>query len=92
LVVFWFFLVCPGLAVVGLLDIRDWLAEAVTAIAVSVALGTGVATVMVMAKIWSPGAGLAVLIGISLLGAAVQVSGARGRLPRRAGHDAHEAA
>jgi hypothetical protein len=71
--VFWFFLICPGLAIVGLLDIRDRLAEAVVAIGLSVALDTGVALVMVLARIWSPDAGLAVLIGISLLGAALQV-------------------
>jgi hypothetical protein len=69
---FWFFLVCPGLAVVGMIDIRDRLAEAIVAVALSIAIVTGVAMVMVMAEIWSPDAGLAVLIAISLAGAAAQ--------------------
>jgi hypothetical protein len=81
IVVFWFFLVCPGLAIVGLLDIRDRLDEALVAIGLSVALDTGVALVMVLAKIWSPDAGLAVLIGISLVGAAIQAHLYRRRTP-----------
>jgi peptidoglycan/LPS O-acetylase OafA/YrhL len=83
--VFWFFLICPGLAIVGLLDIRDRLAEAVVAIGLSLALGTGVAIIMVLAKTWSPDAGLAVLIGISLLGAALQVGLYRRRRPASEG-------
>jgi len=83
--VFWFFLICPGLAIVGLLDIRDWLAEAVVAIGLSLAIDTGVATIMVLAKLWSPDAGLAVLIGISLLGAALQVELYRRRRPASEG-------
>jgi hypothetical protein len=73
-VVFWFFLTCPGLALVGMLGIRDWLDEAIVAIALSFALATGVATIMVMAKLWSPDAGLAILIAISLLGAVLQLA------------------
>lgn len=80
-VVFWFFLTCPGLALVGILGIRDWLDEAVVAIGLSFALGTIVAIIMVLAKIWSPDAGLAVLIAISVLGAVLQLEpGRRGRL------------
>jgi hypothetical protein len=83
--VFWFFLICPGLAIVGLLDIRDRLAEAVVAIGLSLALDTGVATVMVLARLWSPDGGLAVLIGISLLGAALQMELYRRRTPNSVG-------
>ena len=79
--VFWFFLICPGLAIVGVLDIQDRLAEAVVAIGLSLALDTGVAIVMVLARIWSPDAGLGVLIGISLLGAAAQMELYRRRRP-----------
>jgi hypothetical protein len=71
-ITFWFFLSCPGLALVGMIGIRDRLAEAMLAIALSVALDTAVALVMVLARVWSPDAGLAVLIGISLLGSALQ--------------------
>jgi hypothetical protein len=70
--VFWFFLTCPGMAVVGLIGIRDRVAEVVLAIALSLALDTGVALVMGLAEVWSPDAGLAVLIGISLVGAVLQ--------------------
>ena len=71
--------VVPGLALVGLVDIRDRLAEVVVAVALSLALGTGVAMAMVFAKIWSPDAGLAMLIGISLIGAAIQIQLHRSR-------------
>jgi len=70
---FWFFLTCPGLAVVGALGIRDRLAEGLLAVALSLALGTAVAVFMVLVRVWSPDAGLAVLIGFSLLGGALQV-------------------
>jgi uncharacterized membrane protein len=72
ILVLWFFLICPGLALVGLVGIRDRLAEAVLAVALSLALGTGVAVVMGLTDTWSPDAGLAILLGISLLGAAFQ--------------------
>jgi hypothetical protein len=77
--VFWFFLTCPGIAVVGLLNIRDRLNEVVLGVALSIAVDTGVALVMALAKVWSPDLGLAVLIGFSLLGAAIQ---AHHRRPR----------
>jgi hypothetical protein len=72
IVVFWFFLTCPGLAVIGLLGVRDRLIEVTLAVALSIALDIAVALTMVLAGIWSPTGGLAVLIGISLLGAALQ--------------------
>lgn len=81
LLAFWFFLISPGMAVVGLLGIEDRLAELVLAVAVSLALDTGVALVMVLAKVWSPDAGLAVLIAISVTGATLQ--GTLGRRSRR---------
>jgi hypothetical protein len=90
IVVFWFFLTCPGLAFVGLLGIRDWLDEAIVAIALSVALDAGVAITMVLAKAWSPDAGLAVLIGISLLGAALQLASRMRRgIAQAGGQEAH---
>jgi uncharacterized membrane protein len=72
-VTLWFFLVCPGLALVGLARITDRLAEAVLAVALSLALSTGVAVVMGLTDAWSTDAALAILLGISLLGAAFQV-------------------
>jgi hypothetical protein len=77
--VLWFFLICPGLALVGMLGIRDLLAEIVVAIALSVSLGTGVALVMALADVWSPDVGLAILIAVSILGAVLQIGGKRFR-------------
>jgi uncharacterized membrane protein len=68
----WFFLTCPGLSVVGLLDIDDPLAEGVLAVAVSIAIGILIALAMVLTHTWSPDAGLAIALTLSLLGAILQ--------------------
>jgi hypothetical protein len=69
----WFFLTCPGLAIVGLLQIEDLLAEALIAVALSVTIGMLLALVMVLTHTWSPAAGTAILILLSLAGAGAQV-------------------
>jgi uncharacterized membrane protein len=69
----WFFLTCPGMAIVGLLDVEDALAEASLAVALSIAIGMLLALAMLVTHTWSPDAGAAVLVGLSVSGAALQV-------------------
>lgn len=68
----WFLLLCPGLALTGLLRLEDAWAELTLAIALSVALDTLIAGVMLYLGVWSPPAVLAIVVGLSLAGAAVQ--------------------
>jgi len=81
----WFVLVCPGMAVVGLLRLRDLVTEIVLSIALSLALGTLVAELLVLTRQWSAPTVLAILIGISLVGAILQLkNGVRAKpSPRR---------
>jgi heme/copper-type cytochrome/quinol oxidase subunit 4 len=73
MVAFWFLLICPGMAFVRLLGIRERLTELIVAIALSMALDTAVSETMVLTKRWSPEWGLVVLIGMSAAGAALQI-------------------
>jgi hypothetical protein len=66
-------LVCPGLALVGLLRLDGLLAPALLVVATSVVVDGGVAEFLVVTKTWSAGLALAVLIGVSLAGAAAQL-------------------
>jgi hypothetical protein len=79
-IAFWFLLVCPGMAYVRLLRLKDSLAEWTIAIALSLALDAAVAGVMLFARAWSPGHGLIALIVISLAGALLQLEVAYGRV------------
>ena len=74
LVALWFLAVCPGMALVRLLDLRDVLAELMLAIAVSLSLETIVATTLVYAGGWTPRTSLDVFAAIALVGAAVQAA------------------
>ncbi len=81
LLVFWFLLVCPGMAFVQLMHIEERLTELVLAIALSIALDTIIAEIMALNKIWSFRGGLFVLICLSLFGAALQIMRVINRLP-----------
>lgn len=72
-VTFMFLLICPGMAFVRLLHFEERVTEWVLAIALSLALNTFVAEAMVYAKIWSPEGGFFVLIGLSVIGALLQI-------------------
>ena len=63
-----FLLICPGMALVRLIDLGDVLAETTLAIATSVALTGLVAGALLYLGLWSPAAGLAILIAIALGG------------------------
>jgi nucleoside recognition membrane protein YjiH len=77
--VLWFFLICPGMAVVRLLGLKDHLTELTLAVALSIALDLIVAETMVLSNLWSPGGALWTLVGVSIFGAALQLT----RLPAR---------
>ena len=77
----WFLAICPGMALVRLLDVGDTAAELTLAIALSLILDAIVAIVILYAGLWSPRAGLLVLIALSLAGAALQVARPRTAAP-----------
>jgi hypothetical protein len=69
LVVIWFLTVCPGLAIVGLLRLRDpWLQVALVP-ALSLAVDAIVGGTLSYAGLWSPAAGVLILVVISVGGA-----------------------
>jgi hypothetical protein len=63
-----FLLVLPGLPFALLLRLRDALATAVTAVALSVVIDGAVPGVFVYANAWSPTAAFAVVLAIQVLG------------------------
>jgi uncharacterized membrane protein len=69
----WFLLICPGMALVRFLGIQDSLTELVIAIALSLGLDTAVAMVMLYIGFWSIQLGAVILIGMSTLGAIIQI-------------------
>ncbi len=71
--IFWFLLICPGMAFLRLLRLQERLTELTLAIALSLALDTIVAEAMISARLWSPQAGLVTLIGLSIGGAVLQI-------------------
>ena len=81
LVAFWFLLICPGMAFVPLLRIKERLTEVTVAIALSIALDTIVAETMVLTKRWSPEWALFLLICMAVVGAVLQIA----TLPAREG-------
>ena len=77
----WFLLVCPGMAVVRFLRLPDVWQELTLALALSVALDTLVAGILVYSGAWSPGAAVAILAVISAAGACGQLWAIRERSP-----------
>jgi heme/copper-type cytochrome/quinol oxidase subunit 4 len=73
-IVFWFLLICPGMALTRPLHLKNSAAELTVGIALSIALDTTVAEMMVLAGHWSPEWALVVLAGISVAGAALQIT------------------
>jgi hypothetical protein len=84
-IVFWFMLVCPGMACVRLLEIQERSAELTLAVALSLALDGIVSETMVLARLWSPTWGLAVLAGVSVAGAVRQMRTVTGRAGKPSG-------
>lgn len=73
IVALWFLVFCPGIALVRLLRLQEVWTEVALATAVSLSLDVGVASMLVYSGYWSPKLGLAILISVSLLGAALQL-------------------
>jgi hypothetical protein len=69
-----FALVGPGAAVVPILGLRDPLGEFSLALGVSLAADVVVASALLYAHAWSPQGGLAILVALTLAGAAGQVA------------------
>ena len=72
-IVFWFFVICPGMALVRLLRLRNLLAEYTLAVATSLTLDTLVASIQLYSHHWSPTLTLNILIGICVAGALLQL-------------------
>ena len=73
LIVLWFFVICPGMALVRLLRLRNVLAEYTLAVATSLTLETLVASIQLYAHHWSPTITVSILIGICMVGALLQL-------------------
>ena len=73
LIAFWFLLVCPGMAFIGLLHLKEHLTELTLAVALSLTLDTLVAEVMALNHMWSSKWGLFGLICLSLVGVTLQL-------------------
>ena len=72
-VALWFFGICPGLAFIGAIRLTDpWLEVALT-LALSFAINVLVALVIAYGFGWSPVAALAVVVALTLAGAALQM-------------------
>jgi hypothetical protein len=81
--VVWFLAVCPGLAIVGLLRLRDPWLEAALVPALSFSIDVIVGGVLAYSGLWSASTAILILIVISVSGALAQDAVAD-RLARRA--------
>lgn len=73
LLVFWFLLICPGMAFVRLLRIRPFASELTLGLTLSITLDTIVAAILLYAGVWSPAVGIAILGCLSTVGALGQI-------------------
>jgi hypothetical protein len=81
LLVVWFMAVCPGLATIGLLRLRDAWLEVALIPALSFSIDVIVAGVLSYAGLWSSATAIIILVAISVTGALAQDAVA-GRLAR----------
>src|SRR5438067_10253994 len=84
LLALWFLGICPGMAFVRLLDIKEGYVQLTLAVALSLTLDTIVATVLLYAHLWSPTHILGLVAGLSLGAVALDVAVVH-RTKRRAG-------
>lgn len=68
-----FILICPGMALVQFMRLKEPIIELTLAIALSIGISTVLSEVMALGKIWTPEIGLAALIILSIGGAIVQI-------------------
>ncbi len=69
----WFLLLCPGLAFVHILDIRDLATVFSLSVALSIALDAIVAGLLIYANVWAPKLALAILIGLCIEGVIIKL-------------------
>jgi UDP-N-acetylmuramyl pentapeptide phosphotransferase/UDP-N-acetylglucosamine-1-phosphate transferase len=69
----WFLVVCPGMALVGLLRLNDPWAEVALGTTLSLSLDVLLSLCLVYSGFWSPNLGLVILMVISLVGVALQL-------------------
>lgn len=70
--VVWFLAVCPGLAAIGLLRLRDPWLEVALVPALSLAIDVLVGGILSYAGLWSAAGAIIILVAISVSGALVQ--------------------
>lgn len=74
LIVFWFLFICPGMAFVRLLHLKELVVEWTLALALSFFIDAVIGGIFLYAGRWSPTGILIILIGISLGGALLQLA------------------
>jgi hypothetical protein len=72
-VTFAFLLVCPGMAFIQLLNLKEALVKLTLAVALSLALAAIVAQILILGQVWSAELALFGLIGLSLAGTLLQL-------------------
>lgn len=70
-IVFSFFLVCPGISYIQLLDLKKSITEIVLIVALSLGIDLAVSMILLYSGIWSYRTGFLMLSGISLLGSII---------------------
>lgn len=79
-IVLWFLFVCPGMMLVRFLSLHEPLLEWVLAVALSLAVDTIIATILLYAGWWSPPIVFAILLSLTVGGTLVQeLTAARAR-------------
>jgi len=72
LLALWFLLVCPGMAVIHIFDVKNTLLEWVLALALSISLSGIISTLQIYTRAWSPNFTMWVLLGITLVSVVIQ--------------------
>ena len=73
ILVFGFLLVCPGMAYIRLLHLRDRFTEFILAVALSLVISTLVSETLVLMRLWSSAGSLLVIVILSIAGAVLQL-------------------
>lgn len=85
IILFLYIVLVPGLAFTRLFNFRDILTEVVLAVALSLAAGTILAELMIFSHLWSPDAGLGIMVILSIIGAILQIYKLRRTVPKEGG-------
>lgn len=76
----WFVLTCPGASLVGVLGLRDRLAELVVVVPMSLAVVTLTSVSLYYGRVWSPNVEFALLLGLCMAGLIWSNLGSRSQL------------